>query len=153
MTGIYLRSALKSRVVLIEKLILMLEFTEQQLNYLNTDINCLFELLTNQNELKQLTFIDNCFHLLQSGKSFETSWNESLNGFVSPLEAEDLEILLFFGSRLGKTDLPGQINNCVINRQRLEYQLENANKKLDKFGNLSLKLSLLSGVFLIIIFI
>ena len=153
LVGLYIRSVFKKRVESLEQTVNMIDLIESQLSYINTDVYVLLELLAHHRGLNQLSFLSDCLTRMSDGEDFDASWQESLQGFVSPLNREDKDILCSFGYQLGKSDLQGQISNCKLHRERLSSQLLQARQSFSKYGNLSLRLPFLCGILLIIILI
>ncbi len=151
MTGIYIRSLLNDRITYLEKLIEMVEIIRSQLNYSASNIHSLLELLTNQKSFKQMYFLNTCLNELNNGTDFVSSWEYSLSSFKSPLNKEDKEIIVSFGFQLGKSDLEGQLSNCDLYKDRLRLQLDNARKNKEKNGDMYMRLSVLSGVLIVIL--
>ena len=149
--GLYLRTSLKSRLTALEQTERMIELIETEVNYMNSDIISLLELLSVQKGFNQLVFINDCLSFMKNGEDFDAAWQKAINGFNSALNSADKEILLTFGYQLGKSDLQGQLNNCRLHREKIKSNLSDAENRLVKYGNLSLRLPLLFGIMLIII--
>lgn len=152
MTGQLLRLQFKGRVEYLEKTILMIEIIQTQLSFVNSDITSLLIMLCENRSLNKLVFIKKCKELINNDIPFEKAWEESIKSFSSSLSNNDKSILISFGSQLGKSDLQGQINNCLLHKQRLEFQLNNAQSQMKKYGNLCFRLGCLSGILMMIIF-
>lgn len=153
LTGFYIRSVFRKRVELLEECVNMINIIESQINFVNSDVFTLLELLTCQTNIKHLEFVKCCYGLMTDGKSFDEAWNISLKSISYVLSIEDKNILFSFGSQIGKSDLQGQINNCRLHKERLICQLNKAEDNLSKYGKICIRLSFLGGLLFIIILI
>ena len=143
---------MKKRIIILRQFLLLLEAVQTQISFINTDLFSLFSYLSENKSLDELTFVNKCFESLSETDNFELLWTDCVNNFKSPLTKDDSAIILSFGTQLGKSDTEGQIRNCQIHKCQIENQITDAEEKYKKYGNLYLKLGVLSG-FLIVIFL
>jgi stage III sporulation protein AB len=149
--GVHIKTVYTGRVALLEKCIAMLNLISINLNFTGIDTVGLINSLGDNTDLNELSFLENCKAMLADGNDFSLSWNKSVNHFNSYLKKEDKDILLSFGSMLGKSDLEGQIRNCHINIEKLKDNLKKAKELSEKYADLYFRLSLLCGALISLI--
>ncbi|MCR4563765.1 MAG: stage III sporulation protein AB [Clostridiales bacterium] len=153
LSGTAIRSRMKKRIALLRKILILLDITESQISFVNTDIISLLTILTNNKNLSELGFLNDCLTGIQSNISFDEAWNNAVNSFKSALNEEDKSFLISFGSQLGKSDINGQKSNCELHKLQLECRIDDAREKYKKRGNLYFNLSVLTGVLIVIVLI
>ncbi len=151
MAGMSARNQMKKRIVILRQFLLLLETVQTQISFINTDLFSLFSYLSENKSINELTFVTKCFESLSKTDDFELLWADCINNFKSPLTKDDSAIILSFGRQLGKSDTEGQIRNCQIHKYQIENQITDAEEKYKKYGNLYLKLGVLSGFLIVIV--
>ncbi len=155
MSGQYIAYRYSMRVTLLEKALVMLSIIENDICFLKRPaINIIGE-LSKKNELKSLSFLNDCNILLHSGEEFGNAWITSLNKITcfQPFKKEDIEILKAFSINFGKTDTEGQISNCRIHRALLAENLNEAKAERQRYASVCTIFGIVCGVFVFIIFI
>lgn len=153
MIGQYLAFRLRKRVELLDRIMLMLNIIESQVNFLATPSAELFKYLSEMNEFKALRFLNVCAEKIQSGETFPDSWKQSLmpKSNVRYLTDNDVELLNFFGESFGKADIKGETSNCTYFKSLLKENIRSARNCKDKYGKLYSGLGLLVGVAIVIV--
>ena len=131
----------------------MIETVKTQISFINVDIVSLISTLCENNSFSELDFLYECKNKIGDTDSFESVWTNSVNCFVSPLTDDDKRIIISFGSQLGKSDTNGQIRNCELHINQIEKQIAQAEENYQKYGNLYINLSIISGVMIVIFLI
>ena len=154
LTGQYIAFSLSRRVLLLEKIQLMLSAAQTQLSYLSTPSDKLVEILADNPQLSGLTFIPECREKMESGSDFRTAWRESLSEKNTRfLKKDDVSLLLSFGDVFGTTDTAGQLSNCSLHAELLQDKLDTARRARERYGALSGGMGIIAGIGLIIILI
>ena len=153
MMGSRIRYKFKNRIVCLEEILIMLDIIRSQICFVNTDIKSLIIMLSNDENLKKLNFLSECKTLMESNNDFVFAWNNAIDSAGSSLNETDIQLLKSFGSQLGKSDVQGQINNCLLHIERFKNRLDDAQLNFKKYGNLYFNLSILSGLLVSIILI
>ena len=139
---------MKNRIVLLEKIQILIDLTQTYIGFVNSDILSLIRTLTENSNLSDLSFLNDCMSTVIETEDFSCAWNKSVNDFRSSLTKEDKDILISFGSQLGKSDTQGQISNCELHKQRINSQIYKAEEIYKKHGNLYFNLCIISGILL-----
>ena len=127
LTGSYLNTKLKKRVLSLKRFILLIEGIDSQMIFSKRKILQIIDELTcrEENQLKTMK------SLVEMGDGdFSENWQKAVeeNGSDDALNEEDKRIVLSFGKGLGVTDLDGQNKNCRMHIELLNKQLLIAEK-------------------------
>jgi stage III sporulation protein AB len=152
--GMYFRSALARRAVILRQMTYALDTIITLIKYENAPLRDIFERLTTDGRLYELTFIPFVIQGMDEGESFAESFKSAISRFNPPgLSLRDREIIAGIGSVLGVTGAEGQIASLSVYQSELETAACNAREVLVKKSKLYSSLGLLAGAFIIIILI
>lgn len=141
----------KSRIVNLEKCLIMFEQLEARIDYCPENVFCLIEEVSKDISLSFLNaFVDNGENISLSDK-----WTKSILGskFNDCFKSEEIGILLSFGKTFGTTDCRGQIKNCILHKQLIRNVYAREVEKSGKRGNLITTLGLIASIGIIVIFV
>ena len=155
MTGQYIAFSMNRRVILLEKIQLLLSQTESQLSFLSVPSEKLIESLCENTQLNCLLFLKNCRTLIENGTDFRTAWKKSLSEKNNTrfLKKEDVTMLVSFGELFGATDTAGQLSNCRLHLQLAGERLAQARDLRERYASLSMGMGIITGIGVIIILI
>lgn len=96
----------------------------------------------NSEELKSFEFFSNPYT-----EPFDKLWSKSVLTIprAYALTKEDIDLLLQFGSQLGKTDIDGQLKHIKLYKEFFKKQLENAEDAIVKKSRLYKTMGLFAG--------
>ena len=108
-----------------------------------------------KSDLKDLSFLNKCLSLIDSGKDFPVAWKMSLEDKSNTLfiRKKDVELLKAFGENFGVTDVEGQVSLCNLYVETLRLYRKEAVKEKEKFSGPLTILGLLSGIGVIVVFL
>lgn len=154
-TGRYTAYLLEMRVVLLEKIIVMLTMIENEVQYFNRPVQEIFTSLCSCKELKKLQFVFVCNELMENGETFAHAWETAIDSrsCVRFLKKDDVSVLRSFGEIFGTTDVDGQISNCRVHLRLAEDKLSNARQSKEKYSSLFCGLGALTGIGVFIILV
>ena len=109
--------------------------------------------LQTRGSLQHVTYLENCIRYWKTGDPFPKAWRTALQEDTGALLQEDREILSELSDTIGQCELESQLNQMDHIRQRLELQLEDARQKNQTYGKLYRTMGVLSGIFLVILFL
>lgn len=94
---------------------------------------------------------EGCGTLWLSGFSLErgdpeSAWHRRVNALYDFVDKTDRQLLLDFGSKLGKTDLEGQLSHIERYETLFELRLENAVEEIAKKSKLYRAMGLFIGI-------
>lgn len=140
--GMYLASSLVKRK---EFLCAFLEFITRLETHLRYDCDDIFSLVTRCCDNKYLTFYS--FAENNIIKPFGDVWEEKTNRLPKAfsLSKEDKTVLLDFGKGLGTTDVSGQLKHLKLYKEKINFQLIDAQSKIDKKSRLYKTLGFFAG--------
>lgn len=145
---------LEARVKKIEKILLFLSQIKTEIEFTADNIEAIMELLSTSSELSELKFISACAEKLHSGDDFFSAWVDALNDRQNTyaFKKDDINLLLSFGSALGKTDSSGQIRNCEMHEKMFKERLKNAVEEKNRLSKPIRITGILTGAAVLIIF-
>ena len=154
LTGNYITHRLNMRVVLLEKLEIMLNTIVCEVNYLSTPVEDMISLLSNRKDLKKLYFLENCNNYIMNGADFRTAWQRAIaeKSDVKYLNKAERALLEAFGNQFGTTDSEGQLSICSMYLDLLKDSLNEAKRVKEKYSSLLNGLGLLAGIGIVIMF-
>ncbi len=103
--------------------------------------------------LSRVGYLAHCASLCRSGMPFPQAWKTALDQAKTSLLPEDLQALAGLGETLGQCDLEGQLSALDQADKLLRYQLQQAREQRLGRGKLYRTMGVLSGVFLVILFV
>lgn len=143
------------RVNILEKIELMLTIISNEICYVCMPSDEIVRLLCMKSDLKDLSFLNKCLSLIDSGKDFPVAWKMSLEDKSNTLfiRKKDVELLKAFGENFGVTDVEGQVSLCNLYVETLRLYRKEAVKEKEKFSGPLTILGLLSGIGVIVVFL
>lgn len=139
----FLRSkALYKRRDFFKSFIVFLSSLETNLRYNSSDIFTLVSMCAECCKLKHLSIDKN------ADKPFVSAWNERVSELPDSfsLKKADRELLVEFGSQLGKSDLDGQLKHVELYKAIFSNQLSLANEEIAKKSKLYKTMGLFVGI-------
>ncbi len=150
MIGRYIAYKLSRRVRILEKIALMLEIAENEIQFLNRPTFELIELLSKKEELAELDFLQRCLDNVNDGRDINDAWVQAIHESES-VGGEDTCILYSFGESLGRSDADGQIASCRYHERLTQERLIEAREKRKRYASLACGLGMMSGIGVFII--
>lgn len=140
--GLSKSRALYRRRDFFKSFIVFLSTLETNLRYNCSDIFILVSLCAKSCELSYF-IIDQ-----SSDKPFVSVWNKIVSSLPSclSLKNSDIELLLEFGSHLGKSDLDGQLKHVELYKEIFSNQLSLADEDINKKSKLYKTMGLFVGI-------
>lgn len=122
------------------------------IGYRCDDVYAVCRNLKADSELKNLSFLQYLPDEYTAGEDFHSRWNQALE-FQKNLGREEKELLTYFGSVLGKSDVSGQLSSISEMRRELEriseIRLENLQKKDRLYRSTGLLFGIMAGILVI----
>ncbi len=135
----------KRRIRLFNSLALFAGGISSSIRYCAADISTLFKL---ENREVHIDFIDRVSDMLESGESVRESWCKVVEEIScsSGILREDKDIIIQFGSKLGATDVTGQIEHCDYFKQKFLLIAEQLQQEYSSKARLYRSLGFFSGL-------
>ena len=150
--GQWVRFRCKKRIDNLEKTKLLIHFIETQLRFSREPVLDLLKNIEKRSEWKSFRFIKECMNLCEQKNSFSDTWEKSVSLFPPDgFTNEDIQLLNDFGSRLGTTDLDGQLKICCLYETLFDGQIHTAHSNLQQKGALYSGLGAVCGLFIAVI--
>lgn len=150
--GQWARLRCKKRIDNLERIKILIRFFETELKFCRTSV---IELLTSAEKRfddKRFGFLKECRILYKAENSFPEAWKQAVETFPPDgFTKHESELLISFGTRLGTTDLEGQVNICRLYDSLFDGQLHSAKNDLNQKGALYSGLGAAGGLFLAVI--
>lgn len=91
-----------------------------------------------ENHANVLPFISECISLTENGCDFAQAWEKAIENdrYIYSLLSQDARLLITFGSRLGTTDVSGQVSLCVLYQKLFEEKLKAAVNYEERYGKI-----------------
>lgn len=106
----------------------------------------IFISLVENPEYKKLGFVEECAAFLKKGWEFPLSYKTAVNNHSLSLTPTCKEIILSLGTKLGTTDLSGQLSYLMLSLEKLKIECEEIREKYKKKENMYLPISVLAGI-------
>lgn len=154
--GFEFSSKFNKRPEQIQQLKNALNILEAEILYSQTKLKDAFYIISKQIPMPTQELFQLAYQKLSSNEAdLFTLWNDSINKYIqkSALTKKEKEILLQFGVTLGQYDVSQQQKYITVTIQHLNRILDEAERKRDKYGNMSKTLGILSGIFIVILLI
>lgn len=150
--GLLKSTTLKQSKQKIEKIIDLINRIIIEIKYKKTDLYCMFNGFSLEENFKELEFLQN-FKKLSYSTPFPTKWNESIKNWQTPIPKECKSILKSFSTILGASDCNGQILALKQAKFQFEQALKNATKIYIKKGKIFRCIGTMSGMLIFILLI
>lgn len=107
---------IKNHTMAVRQCLLMIENTKILVEYKAVSTAEIFKTLSKGDGYRLLPFLAEINKRITNGKDYEKAYTAVLSekSFIGELDCEDIEYLKGFFSMLGKSDINGQISNCLI---------------------------------------
>lgn len=140
--GLSMSKSLYRRKSFIESFIVFIDSLATHIRYNSDDIFKLVSMCANSEELKSFEFFSK-----PHTEPFDKLWSKSVLTIprAYALTKEDIDLLLQFGSQLGKTDIDGQLKHIKLYKEFFKKQLENAEDAIVKKSRLYKTMGLFAG--------
>lgn len=134
------------RIKFLESMILFIDFVENQIRFLGSTVESIFEEAINSHNFVDLFFLKD---VKNNGNSrFCMEYQESI--LISISEFEHVSLFL---SELGCRDIDGEIAHCKVYKEIIKNDLEGAKTDFNNKGKLYKSMSVLTAAALMIILI
>ncbi len=146
-------SGLRKRAKGLEYFINLLEGFKIKMQYELCTVPKFLETYINQDE--NTDFAQLCLEKLKEGHSLPDAWNIASQKVCTNqcMEEADIEILKQFSSRLGRTDLEGQISNITLHIELLNKNLVQAEENIKDKSRVAINTGVFAGVIVSILLI
>ncbi|MCH5296293.1 MAG: stage III sporulation protein AB [Ruminococcus sp.] len=140
--GVSMSKSLYRRKAFIKSFIVFVDSLETHIRYNTDDIFKLVSMCSDSEELK-------CFEFFNKphAEPFDKLWSKSVLTIprAYALTKSDMDLLLQFGSQLGKTDIDGQIKHIKLYKDFFKKQLDDAEDAIVKKSKLYKTMGLFAG--------
>lgn len=155
LTGQYTAYRLIRRVIILEKIQLMLSSIENEISFRSSPSYILIKSLGENPQLSELGFIGECLRRTGGGEDFHSAWKSSVSmkENVRYLKKEDTALLISFGELFGTTDTEGQISNCRLHSELVRDKLREARDIRDRYASLFMGMGIVCGVGIVIVLV
>lgn len=155
LAGRYFSQNMTLRRRQLEALVAMAGRMGDEIRYNGSDVCTLVERLGREPLAQTLPFLTQCTSHCRMGKPFPNAWQSALEEVQQEmhLSNEAMAQLSSFGSRLGATDLEGQMAHCGRYQREFERLLIEAREQERIKSRLYRSLSMLAGAAVIILLI
>lgn len=151
--GIAAARALGRRVGELETGLAVLGALESELSYRMTPLDEAVERLETLDSLATAAYLPACASLCRQGIPFPRAWRRAVTEQHGELLPDDVSILAGLSDTLGQCDLAGQLAHVEQAKAQLFVCLEDARARFSSHGKLYRTMGLLSGAFIVIVFI
>ena len=143
-TGIWFSKRLKEREHFMSSVILLIKELTVQIKYTNAEIGNILKNASQNAAYQHLLFVTSCADISENG-DFHHLWNDGVKKqpYLTPT---DRELLFALGSRLGETDLDGQLSFLELTCEMLKKQQQEAAENYRKKGRMYRSVGLLCGL-------
>ena len=131
----------------------MLRDIKIQLQYLNMPLYEILSEMKSKSYFSEIVFIGECEKLIVSGEDFPDAWKKAISNNPQYYKRDEMYKLLHLGANLGSCNLENQLEIIDLHTEHFEFFLEKAKSKQQKYGNMTLLLSMLSGCMIFIMVI
>lgn len=141
---VYLR--LKQRTVFLNEVVMLISRFNMEIGYINLP---LFEILKKTAEsqcCKNLDFVYSCLSDWENGEDFNQSWKNAVSQTSLPVKKEEREKLISMGSMLGTSDADGQRAMLALYKQYFSLFEQKACQECEKYGKMSVTVSVIVGL-------
>lgn len=98
-------------------------------------------------------FLKKCSSLLENGEALRSAWSKAIELDKNIAGSDAQGLLSSMGNQLGATDVEGQLSCIGYCRRELEKKLVSQEEKSKKYSGVFPALGLLTGVWVIILFV
>lgn len=150
--GFSMADKLKEAQKICDEINNLFQRTSFLIGYRCDDVYAVCRNLKSDSEFKDLTFLQYLPDEYNAGEDFRHCWNQALESQKN-LGKEEKELLAYFGSVLGKSDVDGQLSSISEIRKELEriyaVRLENLQKKGRLYRTTGLLFGVMAGILVI----
>lgn len=140
--GVSMSKSLYRRKAFLKSFIVFIENLATHIRYNTDDI---FRLVAKCSEAEELKCFE--FFNVPHSEPFEKLWNKSVLTIprAYALTKSDIDMILQFGSQLGKTDIDGQLKHITLYKEFFKKQLDEAEDAIIKKSKLYKTMGLFVG--------
>lgn len=151
--GLLKSSELSKRVRELEAFKGAIDLIATEIRYFASPVDVIMTKINALDEYKALKVFGICENKLSTTRDFRRAWEDSIEEAKNQLSLNkgDYEVLLWFGSMFGTTDIDGQTANCRRYGEMLSERLDRARDDKSKRGKMYSSLGILTGAFFIVI--
>ncbi len=151
--GITLARTLTGRVDEIEDAIAVLSGMESELSYSMASPGVIIGRLEERESMSGAAYLPCCASLCRQGIPFPEAWKRAVKENHGLLLSPDVAILTGLSDTLGQCDLNGQLASISHAKALLQIQADNARVRSASHAKLYRTMGLLTGAFLVVIFL
>lgn len=140
--GLSMSKSLYRRKAFIKSFIVFVDSLATHIRYNTDDIFNLVSMCADSEELKCFEYFSN-----PNNQPFDKLWSKSVLTIprAYSLTKSDADLLLQFGSQLGKTDIDGQLKHIMLYKDFFKKQLDDAEEAIIKKSKLYKTMGLFAG--------
>lgn len=140
--GVSMSKSLYRRKAFIKSFIVFIDSLATHIRYNSDDIFSLVSMCADSEELKCFEFFNK-----HNNEAFDKLWSKSILTIprAYALKKYDIDLLLQFGSQLGKTDIDGQLKHIKLYKDFFKKQLDDAEDAIVKKSKLYKTMGLFAG--------
>ncbi|MEM1483827.1 stage III sporulation protein AB [Oscillospiraceae bacterium PP1C4] len=151
--GMAMARTLSKRVSELKASIAVLGALERELSYSLTPPDEAIAKLEQLESFAAVAFLPACASLCRQGIPFPSAWRRAVHEQRGELMPDDVTILANLSETLGQYDLEGQLSRINQAKMQLQFQLDGARERCKTHSKLYRTMGLLSGAFIVIVFI
>lgn len=151
--GISLARTLTGRVEELENAIAILNGIESELSYSMAPPDEIIGRLEERESMSGAAYLPCCASLCRQGIPFPEAWKRAVKENRGLLVSPDIAVLAGLSDTLGQCDLNGQLASISHAKTLLQIQANNARVRCASHARLYRTMGLLTGAFLVVIFL
>lgn len=140
----------KRRSNFFQALVMLCQKFDVEINFSKERLKNIFENLDAKQKDKLYGLVENFLSYIEQENPLE---KDTLFKGITFLKEEEKDVVFMFFKSLGRSDLASQSKEAKNFLTRFETLASSSNNDNKKFGSLSIKLGIIAGLFIIVIFI
>lgn len=144
--GMSLSLRLKRRRDYLYETVAFLTSAEIGIEYVRLPVTDILKNFQSSGGCKSLDFIDGCILYCDEGEDFFVSWKRAVEASLLPMKKQEKEKLVSLGGLLGTSDASGQRSILALFVKTFSLYREKAEEEYEKYGRMTIALSLAAGL-------
>lgn len=140
----------RQRAHFFQALVMLCQKFDVEINFSRERLKKIFETLDIKQKSKLCGLVENFISFIEQENSLE---KETLFKGINFLKEEEKDVILMFFKTLGRSDVDSQSKEAKNYLFRFENLSTLANNENKKYGSLSIKLGIIAGLFIVVLFI
>lgn len=140
----------KKRANFFQALVMLCQKFDVEINFSRERLKNIFQNLDQKQKDKLAGLVDNFLSYIEQEIPLE---KETLFKGITFLKEEEKDVVFMFFKSLGRSDVDSQSKEAKNYLSRFETLSSSANNENKKYGSLSVKLGIIAGLFVIVLFI